>query len=50
MNRWFTLNLELRDNVYNENYPAGSEIVNNLMFTAGVSFFIPPDFEYRTLK
>jgi outer membrane beta-barrel protein len=50
MNRWFTLNLELRDNIYNENYPAGSEIVNNLMFTAGVSFFIPPDFEYRTLK
>ncbi len=50
MNRWFTLNVELRDQVYNENYPAGSEIVNNLMFTAGVSFFIPPDFEYRTLK
>lgn len=50
MNRWFTLNIELRDNVYNENYPAGSEIVNNLLFTAGVSFFIPPDFEYRTLK
>lgn len=50
MNRWFTLNIELRDNIYNENYPAGSEIVNNLLFTAGVSFFIPPDFEYRTLK
>jgi len=50
MNRWFTVNLELRDQIYNENYPAGSEIVNNLMFTAGVSFFIPPDFEYRTLK
>lgn len=50
MNRWFTLNLELRDNIYNENYPGGSEIVNNVMFTAGVGFFLPPDFEYQTLK
>jgi outer membrane beta-barrel protein len=50
MNRWFTLNLELRDNVYNEDYPGGSSIVNNILFTTGVSFFIPPDFEYRTLK
>ncbi|MCA9539403.1 MAG: outer membrane beta-barrel domain-containing protein [Myxococcales bacterium] len=50
MNRWFTINIELRDNVYNEDYPAGSEFVNNLMLTTGVSFFLPPDFEYRTLK
>lgn len=50
MNRWFTLNLELKDNVYNEDYPGGSSIVNNMMFTTGVSFFIPPDFEYRMLK
>ena len=50
MNRWFTLNLELRDHVYNEDYPAGPEIVNNLVFTAGVGFFLPPDFEYQTLK
>lgn len=50
MNRWFTMNMELRDYVYNEDYPGGSELVNNLVFSAGVSFFIPPDFEYRTLK
>ncbi len=50
MSRWFTLDVELRDHIYNENYPAGSELVNNLAFTAGVSFFLPPDFEYRTLK
>ena len=50
MNRWFTLDLALRDSVYNEDYPGGSEVVNNISFTAGVSFFIPPDFEYRTLK
>ncbi len=50
MSRWFTLNFELKDNVYNEDYPAGSEIVNNIVFTAGVGFFLPPDFEYRTLK
>lgn len=50
MNRWFTMNLELRDHIYNEDYPAGSELVNNLVFTAGVGFFLPPDFEYQTLK
>ena len=50
MNRWFTLNVELRDHIYNEDYPGGSELVNNLVFNAGVSFFLPPDFEYRTLK
>ena len=50
MNRWFAVNMELRDNVFNESYPAGSSLVNNLVFTAGVSFFLPPDFEYRTLK
>lgn len=50
MNRWFTLNLELRDHIYNEDYPGGSTLVNNLVFTAGVGFFIPPDFEYQTLK
>lgn len=50
MNHWFTLNLELRDHIYNENYPAGSELVNNLVFTAGVGFFLPPSFEYQTLK
>lgn len=50
MNRWFTVNFELRDHIYNENYPGGSELVNNLLFTAGVSFFLPPDFQYRTLK
>jgi outer membrane beta-barrel protein len=50
MNRWFTLDLELRDNIYNEDYPGDSQLVNNIVFTAGVSFFLPPDFEYRTLK
>ena len=50
MNHWFTLNFELRDHIYNENYPAGSELVNNLVFTAGVGFFLPPSFEYQTLK
>ncbi len=50
MNRWFTIDLNLRDSIYNEDYPGGSEIVNNFTFTAGVSFFLPPGFEYRTLK
>ena len=50
MNRWFTFNLMLRDGIYQEEYPGGSELVNNLVFLAGVSFFIPPNFKYRTLK
>ena len=50
MNRWFTMNLELRDHIYNETYPGGSELVNNIVFTAGVGFFLPPHFEYKTLK
>jgi len=50
MNRWFSLNFELRDHLFNENYPAGSELVNNLVFSAGVGFFIPPSFDYTTLR
>jgi len=50
MNRWFCLNLSLRDGVYNEDYPGGAQIVNNVVFGAGVSFFLPPNFKYRTLK
>ena len=50
MNKWFTLNFEVRDSLYLEEYPGGTQLVNNMMFNAGVSFFIPPNFEYRTLK
>ncbi len=50
MSRWFNLCFELRDSIYNESYPSGSELVNNLVFSAGVGFFLPPDFEYTTLK
>jgi outer membrane beta-barrel protein len=50
MNRWFATNIEFRDHIFNENFPSGSEIINNLTFTAGVTFFLPPDFEYTTLR
>lgn len=50
MNRWFTVNVDLRDHLYTEEYPAGSEFVHNLVVGAGVGFFLPPDFEYKTLK
>lgn len=50
MNRWFTVNVELRNFTYNEDYPSSSELYNNLQFTAGVSFFVPSDFEYTTLR
>jgi len=49
-NRWFALNFELRDHIFNEEYPGGSVLVNNLMVTGGVSFFLPFDFKYRMLK
>ncbi len=50
MNKWLALCVELRDNAYNEDYQSGSETVNNLLFTVGVSFFVPPSFEYKMLK
>ncbi|MFN3198085.1 MAG: outer membrane beta-barrel domain-containing protein [Bradymonadia bacterium] len=50
MNRYFTVNIELRNLTYNEDYPSSSELYNNLLFTAGVSFFLPGDFEYTTLR
>ena len=50
MSKWLSLNIEVRDNVYNEDYQSGSQIVNNLLVTMGVSFFIPPSFKYKTLK
>ena len=50
MNKWFTFNIALRDGIYQEEYPGGSELVNNLVLMAGVSFFIPPSFKYKTLK
>ena len=50
MNKWLALCIEVRDNAYNEDYQSGSETVNNLLFTFGASFFIPPSFEYKMLK
>ena len=46
-NRWLALNLEFRDHLYVENYNAGDEFVNHVMFQAGLSWWFPFDFEYR---
>lgn len=42
---WLTVNVEVRDFLYNEQVPTStgdkSNFINNLMFTVGVSFFFP---------
>ena len=50
MTRWFTLNLGIQDFMYLEDYSSGGELINHLVVTAGVSFFFPTTFTYRTLR
>jgi outer membrane beta-barrel protein len=47
---WLTFNLEVRDYLFQEDFKAGSRIVNNVMFQAGFSVFIPFGFDYRYPK
>jgi outer membrane beta-barrel protein len=46
-NRWLALTVEFRDHLYMENYNAGDEFVNHVMFQTGLSWWFPFDFEYR---
>lgn len=50
MTQWFTVNVGLQDYLYLEDYAAGGELINHLVFTGGVSFFFPTTFTYRTLR
>ncbi len=50
LSKWFTVNLEVRDNIFIEDYPSESVLVNNVLFSGGISFFIPPTFEYKELR
>lgn len=45
--RCLTLNLEVRDYMFREHYRAGYEFVNNIVFTSGVSLFVPFRYSYR---
>lgn len=50
LTRWLTLNLEVRDYIFQEDYKAGSRVVNNVLFQTGLSVFIPFGFDYRYPK
>ena len=50
LTRWMTFNLEVRDYIFQENFNAGSRVINNVMLHVGLSFFIPFDFSYRLPK
>lgn len=49
LTRWLALHVELKDHIYNENFKAGSELINNFVVQTGVGFFFP-DFEYKYQK
>ena len=50
LTEWLTLDFELRDYIYNEEFKAGDSIVNNLMFQTGLSVFFPFKHTYRYAK
>lgn len=47
---WLTLNLELRDYMYIEEFKAGSSFVNNVTMHAGISIFAPFSYGYEYAK
>jgi outer membrane beta-barrel protein len=47
---WMTLNFELKNHIYQENFKAGDEIVDNLTFQLGFGFFLPASFDYEFAK
>jgi len=51
MNRWMTFNLDLNYQIFQETFgPDESVLLNNLVFSVGMSFYLPTDFEYRELR
>lgn len=49
--RWFTVALEIRDHIYGETFNrGGTEVVNNVIFQGGITFFIPFDYDYSYPK
>ena len=53
LNRWLTFNLDLDYQVFQEvTSPTSNEgtLLNNLVLGAGLSIYLPLDFEYKELK
>ena len=50
LTQWLTLNVEVRDYIYNEEFKAEDSIVNNVMFHTGLSVFFPFKYDYRYAK
>jgi len=46
LTQWLTLNFEVRDYMYMENYAHDDKFVNNVVFTAGLGVFIPFTHKY----
>lgn len=44
--RWLAVVFELRDHIFVETFNAGDELVNNVVFTGGLSIFLPFDYDY----
>jgi outer membrane beta-barrel protein len=44
--QWITLNFEIRDYMYMENFPEGNKFQNNVVFTTGLAFFVPFKHKY----
>ncbi len=47
---WFSVNMEIRDQIYVETYNEGGQLVNNVGLSFGFSVFFPFDHEYRYPK
>ncbi len=48
--RFLTLAFEVRDFMFTEKYRAGSQFVNNVVFTAGIGVFMPFSYRYEFPK
>lgn len=51
INRWFTFNIDVDYQLFQENFSESEQVLlNNLVFSVGFSIFFPLDYEYRELK
>jgi outer membrane beta-barrel protein len=50
INTWFSILMEVRDQIYVENYNEGDQLVNNIGLSVGFSIFFPFDHDYRFPK
>ncbi|MCA9521545.1 MAG: outer membrane beta-barrel domain-containing protein, partial [Myxococcales bacterium] len=50
LNKFLSINWEIRDQLYRETFNAGKSIVNNVVFSVGLTMFIPFGFKYKGLK